>query len=54
MKIRNRKERVIDLILLNNPSPVNRVSTMPQIGLSDHVIVHVEYVFYSIVYYILS
>ena len=34
---------VLDLLLTNSPSPVNRVKGMPPIGKADHDIVYVEY-----------
>ncbi|CAC5410760.1 unnamed protein product [Mytilus coruscus] len=37
-----RKERILDLILVNNPTTVNKVNTLPPLGLSDHDIVYIE------------
>ncbi|CAC5417272.1 unnamed protein product [Mytilus coruscus] len=42
VNIPTRKERILDLVLVNNPSNINKVSTLPPIGLSDHDIVYVE------------
>ncbi|XP_071123809.1 uncharacterized protein [Mytilus edulis] len=42
VNIPTRKERILDLVLINNPSNINKVSTLPPIGLSDHDIVYVE------------
>ena len=42
MNIPTRKYRILDLVLVNNPSNINKVSTLPPIGLSDHDIVYVE------------
>ncbi|CAC5388360.1 unnamed protein product [Mytilus coruscus] len=42
VNIPTRKERILDLVLVDNPSNINKVSTLPPIGLSNHDIVYVE------------
>ena len=41
--IRTRQERILDILLTNNPTPVTRVKGMPATGRADHDIVLVEY-----------
>ena len=43
VKIPTCKDRTLDLLFTNSPSPVNRVKGMPPIGKADHDIIHVEY-----------
>jgi hypothetical protein len=37
-----RNERTLDLLLMNNPSNLNKLCTLPPIGLADHDIVYAE------------
>ena len=37
-----RNDRILDLIFVNNPTCINKISTLPPIGLADHDIVYVE------------
>jgi hypothetical protein len=37
-----RKDRTLDLFLVTNPSSVNKVTTLPPIGKTDHDIVYIE------------
>ena len=37
-----RKDKTLDLLFTNSPSPVNRVKGMPPFGIADHDIVHVD------------
>ncbi|CAC5397853.1 unnamed protein product [Mytilus coruscus] len=37
-----RNDRILDLIYVNNPTCINKVNTLPPIGLADHDIVYVE------------
>ena len=41
--IPTRQDKTLDLLLTNNPVPVNRVKTLPPIGKADHDIVLLEY-----------
>lgn len=41
--IPTRQDRTLDILLTNNPTPVNRIRGMPPIGKADHDIVYVEY-----------
>ena len=41
--IHTREDKILDLLLTNSPSPVNRVKASPLIGKTDHDIVYVEY-----------
>ena len=43
VNIHTRKDKTLDLLLTNSPSPVNRVKGMPPIGKADNDIVYVEY-----------
>ena len=36
VNVPTRKERILDLILVTNPSNINKVNTLPPLGLSDH------------------
>ena len=38
-----RKDKTLDLLLTNSPSPVNRVKGVPPIGMADHDIVYIAY-----------
>ena len=38
-----RKDKTLDLLLTNSPSPVKRVKGIPRIGKADHNIVYIEY-----------
>jgi len=38
-----RLDKTLDILLTNNPTPVNRIKGMPPIGKSDHDIIHIEY-----------
>ena len=40
--IPTRKDRILDLIMVNNPTHITKVSTLPPIGLTDHDTVYVE------------
>lgn len=37
-----RNDRILDLIMINNPTYINKVITLPPIGSSDHDIVYAE------------
>jgi hypothetical protein len=37
-----RNERTLDLLLMNNPSNLNKLCTLPPIGLADHDNVYAE------------
>ena len=37
-----RNDRILDLLFLNNPTNINKICTLPPIGLSDHDIVFAE------------
>ena len=41
--IHTREDKSLALLLINSPSPVNRVKGMPPIDKADHDIVYVEY-----------
>ena len=43
VNIHTRKDKTLDLLLTNSPSPVNQVKGMPPIGKADHDIVYVEF-----------
>ena len=40
--IPTKNDRILDLVLINNPTRINKISTLPPIRLSDHDIVYVE------------
>ena len=40
--IPTRNDRILDLVLINNPTRINKISTLSPIGLSDHDIVYIE------------
>jgi len=42
VNIPTRSDKTLDLIFTNNPGNINKVNTIPPIGLSDHDIVYVE------------
>jgi hypothetical protein len=42
VNVPTRKERTLDLILVTNPSIINKVHTLPPLGLSDHDVVYIE------------
>ena len=42
VNVRTRKERTLDLILVTNPSNINKVNTLPPLGLRDHDVVYTE------------
>jgi hypothetical protein len=42
VNVPTRKERTLDLILVTNPSIINKVHTLPPLGLSDHDVVYTE------------
>ena len=37
-----RNDRILDLLFTSNPTNVNKVTTLPPIGLADHDIVYLE------------
>ncbi|KAK3090224.1 hypothetical protein FSP39_010191 [Pinctada imbricata] len=42
VNIPTRKDRILDLLLVNNPTFVTKITTLPPIGSSDHDIVYAE------------
>ena len=42
VNIPTRNDRILDLIMVNNPTYINKVTTLPPIGSSDHDIVYAE------------
>jgi hypothetical protein len=42
LMLSSRKERTLDLILVTNPAIINKVHTLPPLGLSDHDVVYIE------------
>jgi hypothetical protein len=42
VNVPTRKERTLDLILVTNPSNINKVNTLPPLRLSDHDVVDTE------------
>ena len=42
VNVPTRKEQTLDLILVTNPSIINKVHTLPPLRLSDHDVVYIE------------
>ena len=42
-----RNERTLDLLLMNNPSNLNKLCTLPSIGLADHDIVYAKKILFD-------
>ena len=40
--IPTRNDRVLDIFLVKNPTNINKLATLPPIGLTDHDIVYIE------------